>query len=113
MELDSIDKAVIDFFDKESGRWFFIKKPPVTLATRLEEDLRMLWEDAEELAEKFFESFDVDGRAFDIFEYMGNDPMLLCELFYLITKRKRIEKISKTPLTVGMFAEAAKLGYWW
>lgn len=111
MGLDSVDKAVILFFERNSGKWLLKKRPEITLDTRLEEDLLMVWEDAVDLAALFFEEFNVDGSTFDIFEYMGEGPPLITKFSTFIKGGKKVEN-SKAQLTVGMFSDAAKSGVW-
>ena len=111
MGLDSVDKAVILFFERNSGKWFLKKKPEITLDTRLDEDLLMVWEDAVDLAEMFFKEFNVDGSEFDVFQYMGEGPPFITKLSNFINGEKEVEN-SKAQLTVAMFSDAAKSGVW-
>jgi hypothetical protein len=109
--LDSVDKAVILFFERNSGKWLLKKKPEITLNSKLDEDLLMVWEDVVDLAEMFFEEFNVDGSEFDVFEYMGEGPPLIAKLSNFIKGGEKV-KNSKAQLTVGMFSDAAKSGVW-
>lgn len=71
----------------------------------------MVWEDVVDLTELFFEEFNVDGSAFDVFKYMGEGPPLITK-FSTFIKGGETVKNTKAQLTVGMFSDAVKSGVW-
>lgn len=111
MELDEKEQEVLNFFEEQSGRWVLMKKPTLSLDTRLGEDLRMVWEEADELAKTFFQKFNVDSNCFDILDYLGEDLSFITKLYYKV-KGQPITETPNKPLTIRMFSESAKAGRW-
>ncbi|HCL5638243.1 TPA: DUF1493 family protein [Klebsiella aerogenes] len=97
------DKELIDFIDQgyNTKKYFlFGPKKKITLETSIRDDLKLVFEDYEDLMVKYFEVWNVDPNGFEILEYFNPE--------YLGSKEADPHK----PLTVRMLAECAKAGKW-
>ncbi|EBL5543659.1 DUF1493 family protein [Salmonella enterica subsp. enterica serovar Schwarzengrund] len=98
-----IKKEIIDFIDQEyNTKKYFLCGPKrtITLDTSIRDDLKLVFEDSEELLQKYFKRWNVDPEGFDIPNYLNPE--------YFGSK----EPDPRKPLTVGMLVESAKAGRW-
>jgi len=98
-----IGKEIIDFIDQEYNpkKYFlFGPKRTITLDTSIRDDLKLVFEDSEELLQEYFKRWNVDSDGFEILNYLNPE--------YLGSKEPDPHK----PLTVGMLIESAKAGHW-
>jgi len=98
-----IEKEVIDFIDLQYNpkKYFlFGAKRSVTLNTSIRDDLKLVFEDSEELLQEYFKRWGVDPQSFEILDYLNPE--------YPGSKEPDPHK----PLTVGMLVESAKAGRW-
>ena len=81
----------------------------LTANTDLRNDLRMLWEDAEELMASFFDTFGVSQGDFETARYFPTEGDLVTAFFGSLFGKKRPEP---PRLTIGMLAGALRDGAW-
>ncbi|ECR8918417.1 DUF1493 family protein, partial [Salmonella enterica] len=75
-------------------------KRTITLDTSIRDDLKLVFEDSEELLQEYFKRWNIDPEGFDILNYLNPE--------YFGSK----ETDPRKPLTVGMLVESAKAGRW-
>ncbi|EHL2312606.1 DUF1493 family protein [Salmonella enterica] len=98
-----IEKEIIDFIDQEyNTKKYFLCGPKrtITLDISIRDDLKLVFEDSEELLQEYFKRWNVDSKGFDILNYLNPE--------YFGSK----EPDPRKPLTVGMLVESAKTGRW-
>ncbi|PEH29464.1 DUF1493 family protein [Salmonella enterica] len=98
-----IEKEIIDFNDqKYNTKKYFLCGPKrtITLDTSIRDDLKLVFEDSEELLQEYFKRWNIDPEGFDILNYLNPE--------YFGSK----ETDPRKPLTVGMLVESAKAGRW-
>lgn len=98
-----IEKEIIDFIDQEyNTKKYFLCGPKrtITLDTSIRDDLKLVFEDSEELLQEYFKRWNIDSEGFDILNYLNPE--------YFGSK----EPDPRKPLTVGMLVESAKAGRW-
>lgn len=98
-----IEKEIIDFIDQEyNTKKYFLCGPKrtITLDTSIRDDLKLVFEDSEELLQEYFKRWNIDSEGFDILNYLNPE--------YFGSK----ESDPRKPLTVGMLVESAKAGRW-
>ncbi|EAN6356677.1 DUF1493 family protein [Salmonella enterica subsp. enterica serovar Kua] len=98
-----IEKEIIDFIDQEyNTKKYFLCGPKrtITLDTSIRDDLKLVFEDSEELLQEYFKRWNVDSEGFDILNYLNPE--------YFGNK----EPDPRKTLTVGMLVESAKAGRW-
>lgn len=98
-----IEKEIIDFVDqKYNTKKYFLCGPKrtITLDTSIRDDLKLVFEDSEELLQEYFKRWNIDPEGFDILNYLNPE--------YFGSK----ETDPRKPLTVGMLVESAKAGRW-
>ncbi|EOF5131200.1 DUF1493 family protein [Salmonella enterica] len=98
-----IEKEIIDFIDQayNTKKYFlFGPKRTIILDTSIRDDLKLIFEDSEELLQEYFKRWNVDSEGFDILNYLNPE--------YFGSK----EPDPRKPLTVGMLVESAKAGRW-
>ncbi|EJQ9018762.1 DUF1493 family protein, partial [Salmonella enterica] len=64
-----IEKEIIDFIDQEynTKKYFlFGPKRTIILDTSIRDDLKLIFEDSEELLQEYFKRWNVDSEGFDI-----------------------------------------------
>ncbi|EGL9165182.1 DUF1493 family protein, partial [Salmonella enterica] len=64
-----IEKEIIDFIDQEynTKKYFlFGPKRTIILDTNIRDDLKLVFEDSEELLQEYFKRWNVDSEGFDI-----------------------------------------------
>lgn len=108
---DRIKDQVIDFVEQYNLPVLFFKRKPITIKTDLRNDMRMMWEDAEELMEDYFKQFNVDPANYSLINYFPNEGSFLIPNF-LLPKDARPTNKPPMPLTVNMLIESAKSGRW-
>ncbi|EBS9555496.1 DUF1493 family protein, partial [Salmonella enterica] len=68
-----IEKEIIDFIDQEynTKKYFlFGPKRTIILDTNIRDDLKLVFEDSEELLQEYFKRWNVDSEGFDILNYL-------------------------------------------
>lgn len=98
-----VEKEIIDFIDQEynTKKYFlFGPKRTITPDTSIRDDLKLVFEDSEELLQEYFKRWNVDPEKFEILNYLNPE--------YPGSKEPDPHK----PLTVGMLVESAKAGRW-
>ncbi|EOU1338401.1 DUF1493 family protein [Cronobacter malonaticus] len=101
--MQSIEKEIIEFIDRDyNPRKYFLFGPkcPVTRDTRIRDDLKLVFEDNEELLQAYFSRWRVEPGSSEILDYFHPG--------YLGSKEPDPHK----PLTVAMLVESAKAGRW-
>lgn len=99
------------FAREELGRPLFGGALTLSPESRLEQDLGLTGLDAVEFIEKWATTFNVETRDFPHHRYFGPEGQeLLSSVIGLFSKRLR--KPERLPLTLGMLAEATRLGKW-
>ena len=79
------------------------RPPHIGPDTELERDLRMIWEDAEDLLLRFFTRFGIDHAGFELARYV----YVPCPWFSRQGRRPPVK-----PLTLRMLVDAAEAGRW-
>lgn len=98
-----IEKEIIEFIDRDyNPRKYFLFGPkrPVTRDTRIRDDLKLVFEDNEELLQAYFSRWSAEPGSFEILDYFHPD--------YFGSKEPDPHK----PLTIGMLVESARAGRW-
>lgn len=98
-----LDKELIEFIDQgyNTKKYFlFGPKKVITLNTNIRDDLKLVYEDCEDLMDEYFKRWNVDPQGFEILDYFNPE--------YLGSKEPDPHK----PLTVAMLIESAKAGRW-
>ncbi|WP_028218230.1 DUF1493 family protein [Paraburkholderia oxyphila] len=85
---------------------------PVTASDRLEDDLDLTGDDADEFMGKFFERFPVKPGDYEFSRYFSEEGFNLLAILAMPFSRKQQKKYDKQPLTVGMLERAINLGVW-
>ncbi|ECC5466586.1 DUF1493 family protein, partial [Salmonella enterica] len=69
-----IEKEIIDFIDQayNTKKYFlFGPKRTIILDTSIRDDLKLIFEDSEELLQEYFKRWNVDSEGFDILNYLN------------------------------------------
>jgi hypothetical protein len=114
-------KALIAFI-REEIPWAG-KREPLAASTRILHDLRIDGDDAVEIMEKFFDTFNVRNvENFPIQRYFGPEgtaavpllfiPSLVAALCRFVLRRPPVPETDDHPLTLGMLLEAMRAGRW-
>ncbi|MGF6541138.1 hypothetical protein OKW32_004488 [Paraburkholderia youngii] len=99
------------FTREELGRPIFGGPLKLTPSTRLEQDLGVTGLDGVEFIDRWALTFNVRADGFPYMRYFGPEGQkLLSTLIGLFSTRHR--KPDLVPLTLGMLAEAVRLGTW-
>jgi hypothetical protein len=118
---DALWTAIVAFTREELGRPWFDKVQPLTLSTRVLDDLRIDGDDAIEFIDRLFAKFNVKGdfpyaRYFDGEGTAGLSllliPFLVGTLFRFVFRLKHAPDPDEHPLTLGMLYEACRVGRW-
>ncbi|WP_105629926.1 DUF1493 family protein, partial [Cronobacter malonaticus] len=70
--MQNIEKEIIEFIERDynPGKYFlFGPKRPVTRDTRIRDDLKLVFEDNEELLQAYFSRWSVDPGNFEMLDY--------------------------------------------
>lgn len=97
---------ISDFIRQQTGY-----KQPILRDTDLNEDIRLIYEDAESLMAAYFETFSVNQGDFDFSRYFSFDAFNPFALIGALLSRKR-KRERLPPLTAGMLEKAARRGAW-
>lgn len=100
-EENLIWKRILEFVISERWEYSF----PLTVESRLVEDLQIYGDDAEEFMEKFFQEFQVEGENFDYHKYFPDEDIISYLWNYKILKRSL-----KIPLTLGDLYSSVRAG---
>jgi hypothetical protein len=106
--MDKFWAEIEAFVRKERGT---LARQVITPATRLEDDLDVTGDDADQFMERFFDHFHVDTGDYNFNRYFLTEGSGLTLLLAIFSKKRR-EKLERVPLTLGMLANAARLGQW-
>ncbi|WP_207000191.1 DUF1493 family protein [Trinickia mobilis] len=99
------------FAREEFGKPLFGGRLTLTPATRLEEDVQITGIDAIEFIDKWLTTFGIAVTEFPYNRYFGPESSdLLGALLGIFAKRFRPSPL--VPITLGMLAEATRLGRW-
>jgi hypothetical protein len=97
------EQEIIDFIDEgyNTKKYFlFGPKKVITLDMNIRDDLKLVYEDNEELMDEYFKRWNVDRLNFEVLNYFNPE--------YLGSKEPDPHK----PLTLMMLVESAKAGKW-
>ncbi|CAI1179981.1 Protein of uncharacterised function (DUF1493) [Serratia ficaria] len=103
--MDDIDNAVFKLIREHSP---YGDKRPITKETDFRSDLRMIWEDVNDMMGEYFEKFHIEPGEYELITYFPKQQPLrpLLRLF-------GVAKAEPPPkLTAGMLIESAKAGRW-
>jgi len=103
-----IDQDILEFFRKELSLMTTITLNPIYLQLDTPLQNYAEYDELSDAIEKYDEIFNIDISALDMNKYY---PWKLEWFFRKWFTKRPIKQISK-PLTVRMFAESAKAGYW-
>lgn len=97
------------FIRKEAG---IRASRPVNRSDRLEDDLDLTGDDADDFMGKFFERFPVKYGDYEFHRYFSEEGFNLFSILLLSFSKKQRKKYEKEALTVGMLEHAIHLGVW-
>ncbi|BET62908.1 DUF1493 family protein [Yersinia pseudotuberculosis] len=104
--VNSIEQCIYELVRRHDGAYLFKSKQPVlTPETDLDTDLRMEEEEAEELMNDFFSTFNIPKDKFNIKIYYPDEP-------FSWNPFKKTAPIPVPDFTIGMLIESAKTGRW-
>ncbi|KGT89541.1 hypothetical protein NG99_19645 [Erwinia typographi] len=110
----NIEQQVINWYQECWNKPIFplFKRPVLTLDTSLSTG-KYPWanEDAVEILEQFFDTFEVDRREFSFAKYWPNEETFI-PINSLRSKQNKWRWVEPEPLTLKMLVESAKAGHW-